>query len=721
MTVSDARGTATRMRSALPFVVVLGVLAACGGKSTPTKLPPPPGGDGDGSAVTEQPPRDPEPPPAPSKPVTNASLASVGLDPGALDRKADPCEDFYEFSCGGWVAKTEIAADKPIAMRSFVEIEDRNLEYLHGVLDKVRAKPADAVEKQLAAYYGSCMDEPAIAKAGVKPIAPMRAWIDSVKDVKSLAKAVAQFHAAGFNVLFAMSPTQDSADARNVIAGIDQGGLGLPDRDYYLKDDAQSKGLKAAYESYVAAMLTALGRKPEVAKADAAAIVALETEIAKISKDKVARRDPKGMYNKIDKAGVAKAMPSFDWATYWTTVGLAKVEGVDVTSPEYLAGLDKLLGATKPETWRAYLTFHLGSKAAPFLTKQLEETQFKFYSALTGQPEMEARWKRCVSATDGALGDLIGQLFVRDRFGGQSKTAAEGYVSAISNAMIANLDALPWMDPATKLKAKDKLKAMSNQIGYPKKWRTYNFKLDPKNWGANALAGRKAARARDLTKIGKPVDREDWDLSAPTVNAFYNPQLNNMVFPAGILQPPFYSVEASIPTNLGAMGVVVGHELTHGFDDQGAQYDAVGNLTNWWLPDTEKQFKSRTQCVIDQYSGYEISDKSKLNGANTVGENIADIGGVKLAFAAYRQLRAPAPDTVVADGFTEDQQFFLGFGQAWCAKMRPDYEKLLATVDVHSPAKWRVNGALQATPEFAKAFRCKMNQKMVPKKQCIVW
>ncbi|MBS1120816.1 MAG: hypothetical protein H6Q90_3044 [Deltaproteobacteria bacterium] len=705
------------MRSALSFVLLV---AACGGgKSTPTNLPTPPGG-GDGNAVAGEP-RDPEPPAGPSKPVTNASLASIGLDPGALDRKADPCEDFYQFACGGWTATTEIPADKPAAMRSFVDIEDRNLAYLHGVLDKVRAKPADAIENQLAAYYGSCMNEAAIEKAGVKPISAMRAWIDNVKDVKSLSAVVAQLHAAGFNMLFAMNPTQDSADARSVIAGIDQGGLGLPDRDYYLNGDDQSKGLRTAYEGYVASMLTELGRKPEVAKQEAAAIVGLETEIAKISKDKVARRDPKGMYNKIDKAGVAKAMPSFDWATYWKTVGLDKVDGVDVTSPEFLAGLDKLLGSTKSETWRAYLSFHLGSKAAPFLTKKLEETQFKFYSALTGQPEMQARWKRCVGATDGALGDLTGQLFVRDRFGGQSKSAAEGYVAAISAAMVANLDALPWMDPQTKVKAKGKLAAMSNQIGYPKAWRTYSFKLDPKNWGANALAGRKADRARQLAKIGKPVDREDWDLSAPTVNAFYNPQLNNMVFPAGILQPPFYTVDAAIPVNLGAMGVVVGHELTHGFDDQGAQYDAVGNLTNWWLPATEKQFKARTQCVIDQYSAYEVGDKTKVNGANTVGENIADIGGVKLALAAFRQLRAPAPDTVVADGFTEDQQFFLGFGQAWCAKMRPEFEKMLATIDVHSPAKWRVNGALQATPEFAKAFRCKLNQKMLPAKQCLVW
>jgi putative endopeptidase len=363
----------------------------------------------------------------------------------------------------------------------------------------------------------------------------------------------------------------------------------------------------------------------------------------------------------------------------------------------------------------------LVSNAAGSLTTKLEQTQFKFYAALTGQAEMTARWKRCVRRTDGALGDLLGQVFVRDRFGGQSKTAAEEQVHAIVAAMDANLDALPWMDPATRTRAKAKLAAMTYQIGYPKKWKQYPFKLDPKAWGANALAARRFETTRQNAKIGKPVDKDDWQMTVPQVDAYYDPQLNGMVFPAGILQPPFYSVDASIPVNLGAIGVVVGHELTHGFDDQGAQYDAVGNMTNWWQPETEQQFKARTQCVVDQYNQYEVSGGGHLSGANTLGENIADIGGVKLALAGYRALRASAPDTVVADGFTEDQQFFLGFGQAWCAKMRPDFEKLLANVDVHSPGKWRVNGSLQATPEFGKAFRCKASAKMSPAKPCVVW
>ncbi|HUJ63540.1 MAG TPA: M13 family metallopeptidase [Kofleriaceae bacterium] len=658
----------------------------------------------------------------PQKPITNKTLAAIGLDPDALDRTADPCDDFYQFACGGWIARTEIPSDKPLASRSFVSIGDRNEEYEHGVLEQARTKPGDdPILQKLGAFYGSCMDEASIAKLGIKPIKPMLDVVRDVKDAKSLTRAIAILHSQGLDALFVLSPVQDSADARNVIAQVDQGGLGLPDRDYYLKDDDQSKKVRAAYQDYVAATLVEAGEPKGAAERDAAQDLALETEIAKVSKDKVARRDPKGMYNKIDRGGVAAAMPKFDWELFWKTVGLKEVKDVTVTSKDFLAGVDALIARTKPAVWRAYLTSYVVRQTANYLTKEIEDRRFQFSQALTGQPEQRPRWKRCTGLTDSSLGDLLGQAFVRDRFGGDSKSAAETQVHAIVDAMTANLAALPWMDADTKAKAAAKLQAMAYQIGYPKHWRSYSFAIEPKMWGGNAIAARKAEYARQLAKIGKPVDRDDWQMTAPTVNAYYDPQLNGMVFPAGILQPPFYSVDASIPVNLGAMGVVVGHELTHGFDDQGAQYDADGNLRDWWKPETEQQFKQRTQCVIDQYSGYGVAGGGKVNGANTVGENIADIGGVKLALAAYRSLRASAPDTVVADGFTEDQQFFLAFGQAWCTKMRPDFERLIATIDVHSPAHWRVDGALQATPDFAKAFNCKVGAKMRPAHQCVVW
>ncbi|MBV8757371.1 MAG: M13 family metallopeptidase [Deltaproteobacteria bacterium] len=699
---------------------VIVLAAACGGgKPAPTSPTPAPAPAPDKKEPAPEPVATaPEAPAKPTKPVTNMTLAAIGLDPEGIDRSADPCEDFYQFSCGGWIAKAQIPADKPSTMRSFVAIYDRNLEYEKGVLEAAQKNPGkDPLLQKVGGYYGSCMDEAAIEKVGLKPLRPIFNVIDAVKDPKTLSHAVGVLHAQGYGVLFDMSATVDSADAKKMIAGIDQGGLGLPDRDYYL--EADKKPLLDEYQSLVADLLVIAGHRPVAAKDEAAAIVALETGIAKVSKDKVARRDPKGTYNKIDREGVAKAMSHFDWADFWKQNGVKSNE-VTVSSPEFLTGVDALLTSTKPDVWRNYLTVRVLAASRGTLGKTLEDRVFRFESKLTGQAELPPRWKRCVGRTEAALTDLVGQVFVRDKFPGASKSAAEEQVHAISAAMAANLDQLPWMDADTKKQAHHKLEAMAYQIGYPKTWKTYAFAIDPKDYAKNKLAAQKADHARDMAKIGRPVDREDWDISAALVNAFYSPDKNRMVFPAGILQPPFYSVDASIPVNMGAMGMVVGHELTHGFDDQGAQFDADGNLKDWWKPETEKQFKERTQCVIDQYSRYEVSGV-KLNGANTVGENIADIGGIKLALTGMHALRASAPDTVVADGFTEDQQFFLAFGQAWCEKSRPEYEKLLATVDVHSSARWRVNGAVSDTPDFSKAFGCKAGAKMRPKNACVVW
>ncbi|MBK9037357.1 MAG: M13 family metallopeptidase [Myxococcales bacterium] len=666
----------------------------------------------------------PTPPaPDPATPPPDGStttLAAIGLDPTALDRSVDPCDDFYQYACGGWIARTEIPADKPMAMRSFISIEDRNREFLHDVLERARAAPgADPALATLGSFYGACMDEAAVEAAGVTPLAALDKTIAAVKDGPTLAVATAALHQAGAGALFTFGHTQDAKDARQVIGGIEQGGLGLPDRDYYLKDDEATKGLRAAYAAYLASLLELDGRSPADAATGAAEVIALETALAKVSLDKVARRDPVATYNRLERAGVKKAAPHFAWDTYFAAVGAPRVTAITVGSPAFLRGLDPLVTRTKPAVWRTYLRLHLLSATAALLPKRFDDAQFAFVGALTGQAEQEVRWKRCVAATDGALGELLGQVFVRERFGAAAKQGADQQVRAIADAMRANLDALPWMDATTKAAAATKLDAMAYQIGYPKQWRPVGFTPVAGAYAASELAARKAEHARLLAKIGKPLDRDEWLLSAPTVNAYYEPQLNGMVFPAGILQAPFFDPAAALPVNLGAMGVVVGHELTHGFDDQGAQFDAVGNLANWWAPATGAQFKQRTQCVIAQYDAYEALPGVKLNGANTVGENIADIGGVKLALRAYRALRTgPAQ---VADGFTEDQQFFLGFGQAWCAKMRPDFAALLATVDVHAPSQWRVNGALQATPEFADAFGCKPGARMRPAAMCQVW
>jgi putative endopeptidase len=649
----------------------------------------------------------------PSKPVKNSTLVAIGLDPESLDRSADPCEDFYQFACGGWIAKTQIDADKPMAMRSFIDIEERNYVYLHDLMEKSAKTKGD----KLGAFYGSCMDTAALGKAGLKPVQPFLATINKIKDSKSLSTAIIQLQVAGSNAVFGLGPTEDFGDATKVITGIGLGGLGLPDRDYYL--DADKKPILEAYQNMVAELLALAGRKPDVAKQEAADIVALQTEIAKLWLDKIERRDPKRVYNKIDRAGVEQLMPSFQWAAFWKAMNITSKD-VTVDSKEFFAGLEGLIKKTKPETWRAYLTAFVIGDNAGSLDEKVEDIIFKLEQKLSGAQEQRPRWKRCVDRTTGGLRDLVAQAFVRDKFPGASKTAAEEQVKAITAAMKQNINSLTWMDATTKQKAQGKADAMAYHIGYPATWVTYAFKIDPKTWGANSLGARRAETIRQLAKIGKPRDRDAWDIPASMVNAFYNPTHNKMVFPAGILQKPFYSVDSSVAVNLGAMGMVVGHELTHGFDDQGSQFDAVGNMANWWQPETEKQFKQRTQCVIDQYSGYTIAG-TKVNGALTVGENIADIGGVKMAFAAYKALRASAPETIVADGFTEDQQFFLSTGQAWCAKARPEFEQMLVSVDPHSPPKFRINGSMSDTPEFAKAFRCKMGSKMRPQKACSVW
>jgi putative endopeptidase len=706
------------MKTALSFSLVL-LAAACGSTSTsaPTTPPAPPAPTGPSA---ETPVADATPS-APAKPVTTKTLAAIGINPDNLDRTADPCDDFYQFACGGYIAKTEIPADKP-RITSFDTISDKNLEWEKNLLEQAAAKPGDdPVLQKLGAFYGACMNEAAQAKTGLAGIRPLLAKVAQVKDAKSLGSTVSWLHEQGIGVMFVYGSEPDPGNVTHVIGNLDQGGLGLREKDYYIKDDDQTKKVRDAYKQYMSELLVDAGRSPADAAKQADTLLALETDIANVSKSKIERRDPKTMYNKIDLDGIKKQMPDFDWDGFLKAVGTPGQTDLDVGSPAFFAGLDQLITKTPANVWRDFLTVAILRTNANNLTKQTEDQEFKFRQVMTGQKEQLPRWKRCSAATDRALGDLLGQAFVKDRFPGNSKQAAEDQVHAIVAAMKANLGTLPWMDAATKQKAQVKLDAMAYQIGFPKKWKDYNFKVDKTQWTTDALAARKAANDRDIAKIGKPLDRDDWQMTASTVNAYYDPQLNGMVFPAGILQPPFYSVDASIPVNLGGMGVVVGHELTHGFDDQGAQYDAEGNLKDWWQPDTEKQFKQRTQCVIDQYSKYAPEPGVFLKGAQTVGENIADIGGVKLALAAYRSLRSSAPDTVVADGFTEDQQFFLGYGQAWCAKQRPEYAKMAVMTDEHSPARFRVIGALSATPEFSKAFSCKAGTKMRPANACVVW
>jgi putative endopeptidase len=689
----------------------IALLTSCGGSAPPPAVGPAPAAVASASSS-----------PAPSKPTVNVTLASVGLDPLAMDRSQDPCSDFYQYACGNWLKTVQIPGDEPAWSRSFNEIQKRNELELKRILEEA-SKPgaSDPVTQKLGAFYGACMDEASVDKAGVQPIRALLDRAASVRDVKSLSAVVTELHAVGITPLFDTSPTQDADDATRWIANLDQNGLGLPDRDYYLREDEASKKLLATYREHVARMLVLTGVPEKSASAAASDVLALETEIAKISKTKVERRDPKTMFNRLNRAGVAKALPAFDWDGYWKGIGFPAIQEISVTAPKFFEGLQALLTTTKPAVWQSYLKWQIVHDTASLLAKPFVDERFRMQQALTGQPELPPRWRRCVHATDESLGDLLAQPYVKDHFPGDSKQSAQTMVSAISAAMGSDLDALPWMDAETRARAHEKLASLAYLVGYPEKWKAYDFPVDTKSYAKNALHSRNYELKRALAKVGKTVDRTEWQMSAPTVNAYYDPQRNQMVFPAGIMQPPFYGINQGLPVNAGAIGMVVGHELTHGFDDEGSQFDAKGNLASWWTASASERFKARISCVEKQYSAYEALPGLHVNGALTLGENIADNGGLKLAFEAYRALRKDAKEAVVADGMSEDQQFFLGFAQGWCSVYRPDFERMVVQTNPHSPPRFRVRGPLTNMPQFGEAFSCKVGSPMRPQNTCSVW
>jgi putative endopeptidase len=693
------------MRPLLVFLLWALTLAACGAKAPPAA-----------PAARA---------PAPESPVGPAteqvSLADVGLDGKKLDRAASPCEDFYQFACGGWIATTEIPEDHA-SYGTFNEIFDRNEAILHDILDKAAAPPGDdPVLGKIGRFYGACMDETAVEKSGIRALDPLFAVIRRVKDGKTLLAAVAELHAVGADVLFTLGPAQDKKDATQMIAQLHQGGLGLLDRDYYLENDERTRALRAGYLAYLQKLLVLAGRTKAAARQGAADTVAIETALARTQKTRIELRDEIGTYNRIDRAGLAKAAPGLPWDVYFQTAGIPDVQKINATSTHHVESLDDVAAAFKPARWRSYLDAHLLMSAAPVLPKKFVDANFELARMLTGQKQLPARWKRCVAMTDNNLGELLALPYIQVAFPGDSKAAAERMLGAIFQAFENNLGKIEWMDDATKDKARDKLKKIVSQIGYPERPRSYGFAIDSKNLAGTVFAATREEHARQLGKIGKPVDKTEWFYSAPTVNAGYDPSLNEMIFPAGILQTPFYDVKASAAVNFGAIGMIAGHELTHGFDDQGAQYDGDGNLSGWWPANVTQSFKQRTDCVANYYSEYEPLPGVKLKGAQTNGENIADMGGVKMAFSAYRAARRDAKKLQVAEGFTEDQQFFLAVGQAWCEKSPEEFLRLQLTLDVHSPARYRVLGSLSALPEFAEAFQCPVGAKMRPKDVCRVW
>jgi endothelin-converting enzyme/putative endopeptidase len=665
---------------------------------------------------------------APVPPAAEAgpALKLPPIDLAALDRTVSPCDDFFRFACGGWIASHPIPPDRPRWGR-FDELAERNLAELRAILDAAvagRRDPGDRFSDKLADYYGACMDEAAVERDGLRKLREEWARIDAVKDRDGLAAEIARLQGWGIGVPFTFTSGQDLRDATQVIGWLWQGGLGLPDRDYYLSKDERHAKIRADYAGHVRRMLGLAGVAPAEAEAQAAAVLVLETALAESHWTKVELRDPKRIYNRVDRAGLEKLAPAFPWTRWLADLGHPGVTAVAASTPRFVETVGRLFADAPLPRWKAYLRWHVlaqgaGARALP---RAFVDERFAFTSAaFTGAKELEPRWKACVKLADRALGEALGESYVRLHFGDAAKARTVRLVREIEAAMEDDLGRLDWMAPETRARAREKLHLVANKIGFPDRWRDYSaLHLTRGDWLGDVLAGSAFEVQRQLAKIGKPLDRGEWMMSPPTVNAYYDASLNEMVFPAGILQPPFWNPAAPEPVNFGGIGMVVGHELTHGFDDEGRKFDGHGNLTDWWTPADRDRFEARAACLVKQYGAYEPVPGARLNGELTLGENIADLGGVKLAGAALRAAGGAAPQVA---GFTAEQQFFLGVAQIWCSATREPFARMLAVTDPHSPPRFRVDGTLANTPEFARAFGCREGTAMArpAAERCAVW
>ena len=715
----------------LSLLRVLGlvvVIPACSGGARPTAPPTPPAPAPVGVA--------PAPVPTSPSPVTPMTLAQTGIVPEWLDRGADPCTDFFAYACGGFLQTAEIPPDRS-GWGAIQIVNKQSEEFLRGVLEQAAsAKTPDPASAKLGAYYAACMDEPAIERAGTAPIQPLLDQISKVTDGKSAARAVIALHASGVFPLFEIGAQQDFADATKVIASIDQAGLGLPDRKYYLESTGSLATTRAAYAAHVRRMFQLLDPKHRPAPAAAAAkeVMRIETALAKAQQDEVTRRDPHSVYHRVDRDGlIAKVAPKFPWVDYLTALGIPTVTAITVNEPSYYSAIDRLLATEPPAALRAYLTWTVLHASAPRLAKAWVDEDFLLDKELSGVKELPPRWRRCVQRTDEDLGELLAQPYVRAKFAGDSKTRAVDLTRTVLDAMRVELEQLPWMDAPTRLAARAKLDKMAYLVGFPDTWRHYDFEVSRTDYAANVRAATHWEHARQLAKIGKPVDRNDWQMTPPTVNAYYDSNLNELALPAGQLQAPFFGATFHPAVNFGSTGGgTIGHEMTHGFDDEGSQFDGDGNLHDWWSATTKQKFQAATQCVVDQYAAYEAVPGVKLDGKLTAGENIADNGGVKLAYLAYQRWKAAQPASVRAQleapiaelpgaGPIDARLYYLAYGQSWCDKATPEALETMAHSNPHSPPRWRINGVIVNQPEFGAAFGCKAGTPMNPGKQCGVW
>jgi putative endopeptidase len=648
-----------------------------------------------------------------------------GLDVSSMDRSADACSDFYQYSCGGWLKNNPIPSDQA-KWSVYGKLYQDNQRFLWGILDSL-AKNTDgrnATQQKIGDYFAACMDEAAVEKLGVKPLAPYLARIAAMKDKRELGSVLGDLHmdTGDAGLFFGVGSNQDFANSNDVIAFAGAGGLGLPDRDYYTKDDDRSKDIRNKYVAHVTRVFNLLGDSPEVAAKNALAVMSVETALAKASLTRVQKRDPYNLFHKMDGKALRATTPAFDWDGYLGKLGLAKLDTFNVTEPAYFKAFDAEIGSRSLDEIRTYLRWHIAKEASPYLSTAFVNENFEFFSkTLRGVPQLRPRWKRCVTLVDSQLGEALGQEFVARAFSPKLKDDTNRMTKRIEQAMRDDISSLTWMSDATKKRALEKLETIVNKIGYPDKWRDYSS-VDVKrgDFFGNVERATRFEQKRDLAKIGKPLDRGEWLMTPPTVNAYYNAQMNDINFPAGVLQPPLYDPKMDDAPNYGNTGGTIGHELTHGFDDQGRQFDAQGNLKDWWTPDDGKAFEERAACISDQYAQYVIVDDIKINSKLTLGEDVADVGGLVLAWMAWK---AETVDKKLEDrdGMTPEQRFFVGYAQWACENDRPENLRVKALTDPHSPGKYRVNGLVVNMPEFERAFSCKPGSAMAAEKRCRVW
>jgi putative endopeptidase len=650
-----------------------------------------------------------------------------GFNVANLDRTCAPCADFDKFANGGWMAKNPIPAAYP-SWGVDNEVSERNREILHQILeDAARNRSASKGSnlQKIGDYYGSCMDTEKIEKDGIKPLQPEFDRIAKIANVVDLEAEITHLQVIGVAPFFEVDSTQDFKDSTQVIGEVDQGGLGLPDRDYYTRTDPKSVEQRAEYLKHVARMFALMGDSAAVAATEAQTVMDLETQLAKASQTKVQRRDPQAVYHRMPQSGLTTLAPGFPWPAYFTALGLAGKGDVNVTAPDFFKEFGVVVRAQSIPKWKVYIRWHLINAAARSLSSRFVDEDFHFRGMiLTGTKENLPRWKRCVSYTDSALGEALGQAYVQKAFPPEAKARALEMVKNLESALGDDIRQLPWMSAQARLQALVKLQAINNKIGYPDKWRDYSaLEIDRGAYVENVLRADQFEFHRDLAKVGKPVDHGEWAMTPPTVNAYYNPQLNEIVFPAGILQPPFFDFKADDALNYGGMGSIIGHEMTHGFDDEGSQFDAQGNLKNWWSPEDQKNFDARGECIAKQFDSYLVADKLHENGKLVEGESIADLGGLVIAHAAYQRSLAGKSRPRDIDGFTAEQRFFIGYAQSWADNLRPEYERMLTNVDPHPLPRFRVNGPLSNLDAFAQAFHCKQGDAMVrPREQhCAIW